>query len=120
MAKRREVLSLYRQILRHAQKWESESTLPEDTKTDQSYIRAEARSLFKKNKEITEINKIDTCIKEAETRIQLALHYKNPHPRPVNIPYMGMPLSLSKGKKSQDRLRKQAKPLYLHSYDEQE
>ncbi|XP_077980596.1 LYR motif containing protein 1-like [Glandiceps talaboti] len=115
---RQEVLMLYRRILRTARTWESIAGRGDDTDTDKKYIKDEARRLFKKNKEEADPDKIQLCIQEAQTRLELALHYKNPYPRPVNIPYMGLPPSMGRGKKFQDKLRKQGKPVYMQSYDE--
>lgn len=113
-----QVLSLYKKLLRTAQHWQASTGKPEDTRDEQIYIRNETKTLFKKNKEVTSQENIGLCIKEAETRLEMGLHYQSPYPRPVNIPYQGLARSMSKGKKQQDRLRKQAKPVYLHSHDE--
>ncbi|XP_070580701.1 LYR motif containing protein 1-like [Ptychodera flava] len=117
---RKEVLRLYRRILQTARTWESASGVKSDSDSERKYIKDEARTLFKRNKEVTDPEEIQLCIKEANVRLELALHYKIPYPRPVNIPYMGLPPSHGRGKKFQDRLRKQAKPVYLHSHDENE
>ncbi|XP_033631254.1 LYR motif-containing protein 1-like [Asterias rubens] len=118
MALRRQVLGLYRSLLRTAKTWEAASGLVNDTKDEQLYIHNETCTLFNKNKQVTDPELIKVYIQEAETRLAMALHYRSPYPRPVNIPPMGLPKSVSKGKKAQDRLRKQAKPVYLQSHDE--
>ena len=46
---RRQVLQTYRRILRVARTWEAEAR--EHTPAERAYIRVEARTLFKKNKE---------------------------------------------------------------------
>ena len=57
--------------------------------------------------------------REGEARLEMALHYRNPHPRPVNLP----PKSYTKkeGKKSvgraQEQLRRQSRPVYVKSID---
>lgn len=48
---------------------------------DKPYIVAEARRLFKANKDINDAEEVDKCIKECEERIELALHYKIPRPK---------------------------------------
>ncbi|XP_038064155.1 LYR motif-containing protein 1-like [Patiria miniata] len=119
MALRREVLSLYRTLLCTAKTWQASTKLLKDTREEQQYIRDETRTLFKKNKQVTDPEKIKVYIQEAEARLAMALHYQSPYPRPVNIPPMGLPPSVSRGKKAQDRLRQRAKPVYLQSHDEQ-
>ncbi len=118
MALRQQVLGLYRSLLRTAKTWEAASGSVNDTKDEQRYIRDETCTLFKKNKQVTDPELIKIHIQEAETRLAMAFHYKSPYPRPVNIPPMGLPMSVSRGKKAQDRLRQQAKPVYLQSHDE--
>jgi hypothetical protein len=79
MSQRAQVLTLYRHILRIGKKWEG----PESEK---KYIREEAQQLFRQNKNITNPEIIEKKIREAETRIALALHYKIPYPRLYFIP----------------------------------
>ena len=67
------VLRLYRSIMRYGKTWAN--------KTDGEFIKMEARELFKRNKSLTDPADIERKITEADTRIALALHYKNPHPR---------------------------------------
>nr|XP_032836410.1 LYR motif-containing protein 1 isoform X2 [Petromyzon marinus] len=81
-----------------------------DPTTPSSRVRA-ARLLV-------EPEKIKFCIEECETRIELALHYKIPYPRPMNLPPMGLAGKQGRHLKTQERLRKQAKPIYLQSHDE--
>ncbi|KAI8479175.1 PREDICTED: LYR motif-containing protein 1-like [Branchiostoma belcheri] len=115
---RTEVLSIYRTILRTARTWKSLSGNQQETQEEAKYIREEARALFKKNKHLTDKEEIRLCIREAETRLELAHHYGIPYPRPVNLPPMGLGGPQRKGKKVQERLRHQAKPVYLHSHEE--
>ncbi|XP_033106087.1 LYR motif-containing protein 1-like [Anneissia japonica] len=114
---RSKVLSLYRQLLRISMTWKASTGNKQDTFAERNYIRDETRTLFRKNKGVTG-EEIRLCTQEAETRLEMALHYGTPFPRPVNIPHQGLPLSVSKGKKAQDRLRRISKPVYLHSHDE--
>ncbi|KAM5152917.1 LYR motif-containing protein 1 [Mantella aurantiaca] len=115
---RQQVLGLYRKIFRIAGKWKSMSALEEDTIKEKQYIVEEARYLFHKNKHVTDIETIQQCIDECHARMEIGLHYGIPYPRPTHLPPMGLPLSHSKKLNKQDKLRKQAKPLYLKSYDE--
>ena len=51
--------------------------------------------------------------------ILTALHYKNPYPRPVNLP--PKTYTFKQGKKSgqvQSRLREQSRPVYVKSIDD--
>eukprot|EP00794_Sanderia_malayensis_P008854 gene8854-9802_t len=116
---RRSVLTLYRQILRTAKAWVAASGNEDDSNEERSYIVSEARLLFHKNKELQDPSEIQLALKEAEARLELALHYKNPYPRPVNVP----PLAAARvqGKKfgkGQLRRRSEAKPVYIRSYEE--
>lgn len=72
------VLRLYRSIMRYGKSWPNQ--------TDGEFIRMEARELFKRNKSLTDPADIERKIVEADTRVALALHYKNPHPRPFYGP----------------------------------
>ncbi|XP_026714435.1 LYR motif-containing protein 1 isoform X2 [Athene cunicularia] len=49
---RQEVLSLYRKIFQIAKKWQSASGQIEETIKEKEYIKNEARTLFRKNKDI--------------------------------------------------------------------
>jgi hypothetical protein len=55
-------------------------------KEDKQYIFNEARTLFRKNMEITDKEQIERKLFEAETRLALAVHYKIPQPRLYNVP----------------------------------
>ncbi|XP_077305114.1 LYR motif-containing protein 1 [Lithobates pipiens] len=114
---RQQVLGLYRKIFRIARKWKSASALEEDTSKEKQYIAEEARHLFHKNKHVTHKETIEQCIEECNARIEIGLHYGIPYPRPTHLPPMGLSMSHSKKMNKQDKLRKQAKPLYLKSYD---
>ncbi|KAK4467969.1 hypothetical protein MN116_000239 [Schistosoma mekongi] len=49
-------------------------------------MKDEARYLFRQNAHITDQKEIENHIKEAETRIDLTLHYGTPYPRLINLP----------------------------------
>ncbi|XP_052452631.1 LYR motif containing protein 1 [Carassius gibelio] len=115
---RSDVLSLYRRVLRIARSWTAQSALPHDTDTERKYITQEARSLFRQNQQITEPESIKRCIEECEARIEIGLHYRNPYPRPTYLPPMGLATQKGRKLRAQQRLRKQAKPLYLQSHDD--
>ncbi|MEE6497716.1 hypothetical protein FKM82_002818 [Ascaphus truei] len=117
-ATRQEVLSLYRKIFRIARKWQSASGRAEEATLEKQYIVEEARTLFQKNKNVTDLQTIAQCIEECRARIGIALHYGIPYPRPIHLPPMGLATSHSKTMRTQEKLRKQAKPVYLKSYDE--
>ncbi|KAG9476992.1 hypothetical protein GDO78_002400 [Eleutherodactylus coqui] len=84
-ATRSEVLSLYRRIFQIARKWKSSSGLEEETVKERQYIVEEARKLFRKNKNVTDMETIHQCIEECHARIEIGLHYGIPYPRPVSI-----------------------------------
>ncbi|XP_075686357.1 LYR motif-containing protein 1 [Rhinoderma darwinii] len=112
------VLGLYRKIFRIARKWKSCSGLEEETKKERQYIVEEARKLFQKNKNVTHVETIHQCIDECNARIEIGLHYGIPYPRPTHLPPKGLAIPHSKTLRTQEKLRKQAKPIYLKSYDE--
>ncbi|XP_041363496.1 LYR motif-containing protein 1-like [Gigantopelta aegis] len=112
------VLSLYRRIFRLAKSWQAMSGDVAETNIERKYIISEARSLFRKNKEVTNNDEIKEFIREAEARIELALHYKNPFPRPMNIPQSTLPFTGHAMTKSQKTAMKRAKPIYLKSYND--
>jgi len=116
MSLRKEVLSLYRRILRIGRTWESKD--PATNVTDRTYIENEAKTLFRQNKSLDDTEAIKDCIREAEARVAIGLHYKNPYPRPVNMPPKS--LAIKKGKEqgaAQERLKKRARPIYIKSID---
>uniref|UniRef100_A0A8B9Z4T1 LYR motif containing 1 n=1 Tax=Bos mutus grunniens TaxID=30521 RepID=A0A8B9Z4T1_BOSMU len=85
MATRQEVLGLYRRIFRLAKKWQAASGQMEDTIKEKQYILNEARTLFQKNKNLTDTDLIKQCIDECTARIEIGLHYQIPYPRPVSV-----------------------------------
>ncbi|KAI7792318.1 LYR motif containing protein 1 [Triplophysa rosa] len=115
---RSDVLSLYRRVLRIARSWQAQSALPQDTDTERKYIAQEARTLFRQNQQITDPESVKRCIEECEARIEIGLHYRNPYPRPSYLPPMGLATQKGRKLRAQERLRKQAKPVYLQSHDE--
>ncbi|NWX40103.1 LYRM1 protein, partial [Steatornis caripensis] len=82
---RQEVLGLYRKIFRIAKKWQSASGQIEETIKEKEYIKNEAKTLFRKNKNVTDPKLIKQYIEECEARIEIGLHYNIPYPRPVSI-----------------------------------
>ncbi|XP_059980017.1 LYR motif-containing protein 1 isoform X2 [Lagenorhynchus albirostris] len=117
-ATRQEVLGLYRRIFRLARKWQAASGQMEDTIKEKQYILNEARTLFQKNKNLTDTDLIKQCIDECTARIEIGLHYQIPYPRPIHLPPMGLTPLRGRGLRSQEKLRKFAKPVYLKSHDE--
>ncbi|XP_045051422.2 LYR motif-containing protein 1 isoform X1 [Desmodus rotundus] len=117
-ATRQEVLGLYRRIFRLARKWQAASGQMEDTIKEKQYILNEARMLFQKNKNLTDTDLIKQCIDECTARIEIGLHYQIPYPRPIHLPPMGLIPLRGQGLRSQEKLRKLSKPVYLKSHDE--
>ncbi|XP_036682510.1 LYR motif-containing protein 1 [Balaenoptera musculus] len=117
-AARQEVLGLYRRIFRLARKWQAASGQMEDTIKEKQYILNEARTLFQKNRNLTDTDLIKQCIDECTARIEIGLHYQIPYPRPIHLPPMGLTPLQGRGLRSQEKLRKFSKPVYLKSHDE--
>nr|XP_025859016.1 LYR motif-containing protein 1 isoform X3 [Vulpes vulpes] len=82
---RQEVIGLYRRIFRLVRKWQAASGQMEDTIKEKQYILNEARTLFQKNKNLTDTDLIKQCIDECTARIEIGLHYQIPYPRPVSV-----------------------------------
>ncbi|XP_042197071.1 LYR motif-containing protein 1 [Callorhinchus milii] len=117
-ATRWEALSLYSKIFRIARTWQSLSGLTDETMKEKQYIITEARALFRKNKDLTDLEEIKQCIKECHARIEMGLHYRIPYPRPMHLPPMGLGGKKERKLRTQERLRKIAKPVYLQSQEE--
>lgn len=73
-ATRERVLQLYKQLMRTSRTWSGKQS-------EKEYIRAESRKQFKANKTITDPATIEKQLFEGQSRLELALHYKNPYPR---------------------------------------
>ncbi|NXE47132.1 LYRM1 protein, partial [Casuarius casuarius] len=115
---RQEVLGLYRKIFRIAKKWQSASGQIEETIKEKQYIISEAKTLFQKNKNVTDPQLIKQCIEECEARIEIGLHYNIPYPRPIHLPPMGLVSKQGRAFRHQEKLRKFSKPIYLKSHDD--
>ncbi|XP_037546725.1 LYR motif containing protein 1 [Nematolebias whitei] len=115
---RRTVLSLYTRVFRIARTWQAQSGVQHDTETERKYIMQEARTLFRQNQQLTDPESIKRCIEECEARIEIGIHYRNPYPRPMHIPPLGLATQKGRKLRAQQRLWKQAKPIYLQSHDE--
>jgi len=118
MGTRREVLRLYKNIMRLGQRWEAAD--PIETRVEREYIADEARTLFRRNMLVKGDDMVRERMKEAETRLTMATHYGNPYPRPVNIPKFSF--SKREGKKIGKAVQKMndlSRPVYLKSMDEE-
>uniref|UniRef100_A0A8B9M4S6 LYR motif containing 1 n=1 Tax=Accipiter nisus TaxID=211598 RepID=A0A8B9M4S6_9AVES len=115
---RQEVLGLYRKIFKIAKKWQSASGQIEETIKEKEYIKNEAKTLFRKNKNVTDPKLIKQYIEECEARIEIGLHYNIPYPRPIHLPPMGLAHKQGRTLRHQEKLRKISKPIYLKSHDE--
>lgn len=73
--------------------------------SERPYIREEVRCLVRKNRDIRSPEEIAAKVTELETRIETAVHYQIPYPRPVNV----MPGATGKNPRV-------VTPVYLHSY----
>uniref|UniRef100_A0A3Q4N811 LYR motif containing 1 n=1 Tax=Neolamprologus brichardi TaxID=32507 RepID=A0A3Q4N811_NEOBR len=109
------VLSLYMRVFRIARTWQAQSGVASDTETERKYILQEARTLFRQNQKLTEQESIRKCIEECEARIEIG---KNGEKQQTYLPPMGLATQKGRKLRAQQRLRKQAKPIYLQSHDE--
>uniref|UniRef100_A0A3P9PV41 LYR motif containing 1 n=1 Tax=Poecilia reticulata TaxID=8081 RepID=A0A3P9PV41_POERE len=112
LSTRSTVLSLYIRVFRIAQ-----TGAVSDSAAERRYIEQEARSLFRQNQQLTDPESIRRCIEECEARIEI-LHYRNPYPRAAYLPPLGLATQRGRRLRAQQRLRKQAKPVYLQSHDD--
>ena len=114
---RAQVLCLYARIFRIARHWQAQEM--NETKVERNYIEDEAKYLFRKNKDLVNSDDIRLCIVEAEARLTMAEHYKNPYPRPVNLPKTSY--SKREGKKVGKAIQKMnelSRPVYIRSTDD--
>ena len=91
---------------------------PVNTKTERNYIADETQRLFRLNRDAGETAAAEH-VREAEARLAMARHYRNPYPRPVNLPKSSY--STREGKKAGkaiERLNKASKPIYIKSIDD--
>merc|ERR1719189_2615971 len=114
---RSQVVKLYRTLVKLSKTWTA--TNPVQTGVERNYIQDETRRLFKANKDLKQSHEINEAIREAEARLYMAQHYKNPYPRPVNLP----PRSFAKreGKRlgsAIDKRNQISKPIYVRSIDD--
>ena len=114
---RSQVLRLYSRIFRVARNWEAQD--PNETKVERNYIVDEARTLFQENKDLRVEDEIRMRGMEAEARLAMAEHYRNPYPRPVNLPKTSY--SKPEGKKVGKAIQKMnalSRPVYIRSTDD--
>jgi len=117
MSLRREVLGMYARILRVARNWKA--TNPTESLVERDYIQTETRDLFRRNAGLTNEVEIRERLREAEARLTMAEHYRNPYPRPVNLPKRSY--SKQEGKKVGKAIKKmneQSRPVYIRSTDD--
>jgi len=115
---RSQVLRMYSQILRVARSWQAAE--PALTSEERAYIRSEAQTLFRRHRGVRDPEVARQYLTEAEGRLEMALHYGNPYPRPVNLP----PGALASREghrmgRAQRRSRDQSRPVYVRSEDEE-
>jgi len=114
---RSEVLRMYTKLLRVSRNWRAVS--PVETGVEQEYIRSETRDLFRKNANLKNEQEIRERLREAEARLTMAEHYRNPYPRPVNLPKRSF--SKQEGKKIGKAIKKMnemSRPVYIRSTDD--
>ncbi|KAK8758438.1 hypothetical protein V5799_003926 [Amblyomma americanum] len=102
-------------LLRTGRTWAAET--PEKTQEEQFYIISETKDIFRRNKHIQDNEAIKECLREGQSRLDLALHYHNPYPRPVNLAPSALSPSHAKHLKVQQKLWKASRPIYIRSID---
>lgn len=115
---RRRVLSSYKLLLRLGRTWEAEDS--RDTPDERKYIIDETKTQFRKNLRIEKTGEVNELLREVEARMEMAKHYRNPFPRAINLPPMGLVASLGKNRtlRGQKKLRGQSVPIYVKSNKE--
>lgn len=84
---RAEIFSWYRKCLRAA------FIVPWDSDDDALYVLEETRRLFRQNRGIRDVERIERKLREVEMRYEMALHYNIPYPRAFNKMQGSMPES---------------------------
>lgn len=112
-----QVVKIYKTFIKLSQTWTAKN--PSLTEVERNYIKEEARKLFRANKDLQDKHQISEALREAEARLAMAEHYRNPYPRPVNLP----PRSFAKREgrrvgKTIEKLNQAAKPIYVRSIDD--
>lgn len=87
MSRQLEVLRLYRKIIRGGNHWKNgNAKINDQVINEKQYILEEARTLFRKNKDLKDDETINAKIFEGNSRFELAKHYNIPFPRMYNVP----------------------------------
>lgn len=114
---RAQVLALYRRILTCAKTWQAKEASA--TAEERAYIHEEARHLFRANKGLSDEEAIRRCIREAEARLTMGGHYRNPYPRPVHFPPQALTRTQKKQWGSANLLRQsRSRPIYVNTLDQ--
>ena len=114
---KRQAIFMYKTFIRLSKNWVAID--PNQTGVEKNYIKEETRKLFRQNLQLKDSNEITECIREAEARLAMAQHYRNPYPRPVNLP----PKSFAKREgrtvgRAIAKKNEYSKPIYVRSIDE--
>ncbi|CAB4063918.1 unnamed protein product [Lepeophtheirus salmonis] len=89
-----------------------------ETLNERKYILDQTRSLFRANKDVSDPVEINRYILEAEARLTMAEHYRNPYPRPVNYPKGMYTKKVGKSHgKAMIKKSQQSRPAYMKSLD---
>ncbi|CAJ0577025.1 unnamed protein product, partial [Mesorhabditis spiculigera] len=99
---RRDVLALYKRILRFGQAFESKD--PALTAEHRQEILTEAKERFRENVQLSDVKRIGELMDEGRTRMELARHYGIPTARPVYLA-PGTAFKKAKGKEAIYRSR---------------
>nr|ADD37927.1 LYR motif containing 1 [Lepeophtheirus salmonis] len=110
-------LSIYKKLLRLGKSWIAQNH-PQETLNERKYILDQTRSLFRANKDVSDPVEINRYILEAEARLTMAEHYRNPYPRPVNYPKGMYTKKVGKSHgKAMIKKSQQSRPAYMKSLD---
>nr|CDS34942.1 LYR motif containing protein 1 [Hymenolepis microstoma]CUU98208.1 hypothetical transcript [Hymenolepis microstoma] len=107
------VLDLYKRLMRLSKTWTSASGDAAQSAKEREYIKQEARTLFRSNAHLTDSKAIEAHILEGESRLELAIHYRNPYPRLSNLPKSSV---ANRYMKRNQRAFDESVPAYLRSY----
>ncbi|XP_055332624.1 LYR motif containing protein 1-like [Paramacrobiotus metropolitanus] len=109
---RHRVKALYRDFIRLGRAWQAVDA--KNTADERQYIAEETRRLFRENAHLKTEQEIEERVLEAEARLEMARHYKNPYPRMTNVPPFTM--AAGKGRQGSEQRRQHSLPTHLKSY----
>lgn len=118
VALRSSVVKMYKTLIRLGRGWSAKD--PSQTVVERDYIVEETRRLFKLNSGLASAKDVTERLREAEARLAMAEHYRNPYPRPVNLPPKSFTAREGKqvGKRIKE-LNEMSRPIYVRSISDE-